>query len=60
MYSLVLRGFEDGFEIRPIREQPRRTVAIAWKSWDTMPLAARRFAGYIIDSLENEGKGILL
>ena len=34
--------------VRPIREAPERTVALAWRSWETMPLAARRFAEFII------------
>ncbi len=48
MYRFVLKGFEKGFMIRPIKEELQRTVALAWKNWDTMPLAARHFAKYII------------
>ncbi len=48
MYRFVLKGFEEGLVIRPIKEELQRTVALAWKSWDTMPLAARHFAKYII------------
>lgn len=47
MYKLVLTGFEDGLAIRPIKERPERTVGLAWKNWDTMPLAARRFVRFI-------------
>ena len=25
-----------------------RTVALAWRSWDTLPLAARRFAEFVL------------
>ncbi len=59
MYGMVLRGFEDGLAIRPVREKLRRTVAIAWRDWDTMPLAARRFAKFIMESLDSE-KGKVL
>jgi len=51
MYSMVLRGFEDGLEVRPINERPERSVAIAWQNWDTMPFASRRFAQFVIDNL---------
>ncbi|SFP27277.1 DNA-binding transcriptional regulator, LysR family [Oscillibacter sp. PC13] len=48
LYRLVLPGFGEGVAVRPIREAPERTVALAWRSWETMPLAARRFAEFII------------
>ncbi len=48
MYRFVLPGYDDGIEVRPINENPERTIALAWKNWDTMPLAARRFASFII------------
>lgn len=47
LYRLVLEGFEEGLEIRPIREKLERPVALVWKSWDTMPFAARRFASFV-------------
>ncbi len=50
MYSLVLKDFESDLEIRPIKERPERSVAIAWQNWDTIPYAARRFAEFIIDN----------
>lgn len=51
MYRLVLRGFENGLEIRPINERPERSVAIAWQNWDTMPFASRRFAEFVMDNV---------
>lgn len=48
LYRLVLTGFGEGVAVRPIREAPKRTVALVWRSWETMPLAARRFAEFII------------
>ena len=47
LYRLVLEGFEEGLEIRPIREKLERPVALVWRSWDTMPFAARRFASFV-------------
>lgn len=47
MYEKVLNGFENGLEIRPIKEDVLRKVALGWKNWETMPLAARSFAEFI-------------
>ena len=47
LYQLVLKGYEEGLEIRPIVERPRRKVALAWRSWETMPLSARRFVSFV-------------
>lgn len=47
MYRRVLTGFEEGLCIRPIRERPRRTIALAWHHWETMPYAARQFAEFV-------------
>lgn len=40
LYDMVLRGFEDQVAVRPIEERPTRTIALAWRNWDTMSLAA--------------------
>lgn len=48
MYQLVLSGFEEGLEVRLIREEVERSVSLAWRNWQTMPLAARRFAEFIL------------
>lgn len=47
MYSRVLNGFEKGLQIRPIKEQPTRPVALAWQNKNTMSLASRRFMEFI-------------
>ena len=49
MYQTVLDGFGDGLEIRPIKENPERSIALVWSKWDTMPLAARKFVQEIIN-----------
>ncbi len=48
MYRLVLAGFESGLVLRPVKEPLERTLSLAWRNWDTLPLAARRFAEFII------------
>ncbi len=50
MYERVLAGFDSGLEIQPIREKPVQRVALAWKNRSTMPLAARKFADYVLMS----------
>lgn len=48
LYEKVVSGFESGLSLRPIVEAPRRRVALAWSSWETMPYAARRFAEFLM------------
>ena len=48
LYHLVIAGFEDGLVIRRLDQTPKRTVALTWKNWDTMSLAARKFAEFVI------------
>ncbi len=51
LYEKVVAGFEAGLSLRKIREAPRRRVALAWKNWETMPYAARRFAEFLMDAM---------
>ena len=48
VYDLMLTGLDRALAVRPIRERPERTIALAWNRWDTLPLAARRFAEFIL------------
>lgn len=48
LYEKVVSGFESGLSLRPILEAPRRRVALAWSSWETMPYAARWFAEFLM------------
>ena len=48
LYEKVVSGFESGLSLRPSVEAPRRRVALAWSSWETMPYAARRFAEFLM------------
>lgn len=49
MYEMVLKGFENNLEIRPIKENPQRTIALVWRDWNTMSLAARSFVNFILE-----------
>lgn len=40
LYRLVLAGFGEGLAVRPVEEPLERTVALAWRQWETLPLAA--------------------
>ncbi len=44
LYEMMLMGFESGVAVRPIREEPKRTITLGWRSSKTLPLAARRFS----------------
>ncbi|MGX8714171.1 MAG: LysR family transcriptional regulator [Lachnospiraceae bacterium] len=49
LYHTVLAGLsDDGVKEIPVREKPLRTIALAWNSYDTMPLAAKRFSEFVI------------
>ncbi|MGI6029633.1 MAG: LysR family transcriptional regulator [Candidatus Heteroscillospira sp.] len=58
LYNMVLAGFCEGVAVRPIQERPERTIALAWRRWDTMPLASRRFAEFIPKRLPEILKGL--
>lgn len=47
LYERILRGFDSGLTIRPIKEKPKRIVAICWKDRKTLSLAARKFIEHI-------------
>lgn len=51
MYSLTLAGLQDKVAILEITEQPERTVALGWRNWQTMSLASRRFAEFILENI---------
>ena len=56
LYRLVLEGFEEGVELRPVKERLERPVALLWRSWETMPFAARRFASFVKEACAERGK----
>ena len=48
LYERVTAGFEQQVAVVPLRNAPRRPVALTWKSWDTLTYAARRFARFLL------------
>ena len=59
MYELVLKGFENNLEIRPIKENPQRTIALVWREWDTMSLASRSFVDFILSKKNEYHKALI-
>lgn len=52
IYQRTLQGFEQGLALRPVADGPGRTIALAWRSWSTVPYAARRFAEFLIKKFQ--------
>lgn len=51
IYERVLRGFGQGLTIRKIDEQPKRTIALAYKNRDSLPLSSTRFINFILKNI---------
>lgn len=49
LYERVARGFEHQTALVPLEDAPKRPVALAWKSWETLSCAARSFAGFLLE-----------
>ncbi len=49
LYRSVIPPHSDGIAILPIDTQPRRTMLLAWKRRDALPLAAQKFADLLIE-----------
>lgn len=49
LYRRVLQGYGGDWLVRPVKESPKRTIALAWRDHDTLPVAARRFAEAVRD-----------
>lgn len=54
IYERVLQGFEQGLAIRPIKERPGRTIALAYKNLKTMSHSAGKFAEFIIQNFDSQ------
>ncbi len=53
LYKLVLSGFSDGVRVLPIDEKFNRTIAVGYRDYETMPIAARRFVDFIKEKLRD-------
>lgn len=49
LYRMVLPEYQQDVVTLPIAEELERTVAVAWRDWETLPLAARSFMNFIRD-----------
>ncbi len=47
----IVKGFEEGLEVRDIEDAPLRSVSLAWRSRETMSFASREFLDYIINNI---------
>ena len=47
----IVKGFEEGLEVRDIEDAPVRSVSLAWRNLETMPFASREFLDYIIKNI---------
>lgn len=52
LFRRVVRGFSEGVVIRELSSPLTRPVYLAWKNRETLPLAARRFADYILERVD--------
>lgn len=52
LFRRVVRGFSEGVVIRELTSPLTRPVYLAWKNRETLPLAARRFADYILERVD--------
>lgn len=50
LYERVAAGFADQVALVPLHPAPRRPVALAWRSWETLTYAARTFASFLLRS----------
>lgn len=51
LFRRVVRGFSEGVAIRELDETLTRPVCLAWKNRETLPIAARCFADYILEQI---------
>lgn len=53
LYRRTVEGVRADICVRPIVHAPSRDVVAAWRSWDTMPIATRRFIDYMSSHIVN-------
>ena len=53
LYRRTVEGMRADIRVRPIVHAPSRDVVAAWRSWDTMPIATRRFIDYMSSHIVN-------
>ncbi len=53
LHHRTVGGMRADIRVRPIVHAPSRDVVAAWRSWDTMPIATRRFIDYMSSHIVN-------
>ena len=53
LYRRTVEGMQADIRVRPIVHASSRDVVAAWRSWDTMPIATRRFIDYMSSHIVN-------
>lgn len=53
LYRRTVEGVRADICVHPIVHAPSRDVVAAWRSWDTMPIATRRFIDYMSSHIVN-------
>lgn len=48
----TVEGVRADIKVLPIAATPSRDVVAAWRSWDTMPIATRKFIDYMSSHIE--------
>ncbi|MBQ9015193.1 MAG: LysR family transcriptional regulator [Firmicutes bacterium] len=56
LFRRVVHGFSEGVAVRELSARLTRPVYLAWKNRDTLPIAARRFADYILSNIESKAE----
>ena len=54
LYNTVVKSTDKNVVVLPIKEKTKRTMMLAWKNWQTLPLAAQKFAQFLIEYVDNE------
>ena len=57
LFRRVVHGFSEGVEVRELSRQLTRSVCLAWKNRETLPVAARRFADHILTHIQDLPRG---
>lgn len=48
LYRKAIEGFEENVVLLPVKEGLNRSIGLAWKNWETLPLASRKFGEFMI------------
>ena len=50
--DVTMEGVRADIKVLPIAAAPSRDVVAAWRSWETMPIATRKFIDYMSSHIE--------